>query len=242
MTSSGKIKSPEESRLERERYNRRKTLEVKYKQRFTIAKEGKSALTRRDLRMMVYRYNEYLKIMAETFEVATIYDIKPEHFDVKKDVAELLLISQIYWELAKLYDNSSKSTDKLTLCLNQFVCFTLNMPFQGLNSEIVRKEIKKRKFRNKQLFSSILDGIYRETSRCYIATHYECDQATLEILRKWKKNGLSKNILGQQFIAFYYEISPVLVSYLRKNPKYSKCLSVMIKPLLQLLTLFLRRT
>ena len=76
-----KAKSPDEQRAERERYVVRKTLEEKYKQRFTIAKEGKMALNRRDYRMMIYRYSEYLKIMADTFEVGTIYDLKPAFFD-----------------------------------------------------------------------------------------------------------------------------------------------------------------
>lgn len=150
MAETKKIKSPSEQRAERERFVIRKTLEGKYKQRFTIAKEGKAAVDRRDYRMMIYKYTEYLKILADTFEVATVYELKPTFFNAKSDVAELLLISQIYWKLAKVYDGSSKAKDKQELCLKQFIRFTIGMQYQGLNTEIIRKELKK-KFRNKRI-------------------------------------------------------------------------------------------
>ncbi len=96
MNDVKKAKSQSEQRAERERFLIRKMIEGKYKQRFTIAKEGKAAMNRRDYRMMIYLYTEYLKIMADTFEVATVYDLKPAFFNSKNDVAEMLLISQIY--------------------------------------------------------------------------------------------------------------------------------------------------
>jgi hypothetical protein len=216
MSKPSKAKSPEEQRAERERYVVRKTLEGKYKQRFTIAKEGKTALNRRDYRMMIYRYSEYLKIMADTFEVQTIYDLKPAFFDAKKDVAELLLISQIYWELAKVYDGSSKSKDKLELCLKQFIRFTIGMQFQGLNTEIIRKELKRRKFKNKELMLKCLEGIYKESGGCYVATYFETDLQTLQILRNFKMSYLNKSPWGKQFIFYYYELSPELIYYFNR--------------------------
>jgi hypothetical protein len=59
MADQKKAKTPDEVRANRERYLIRKSLEGKYKQRFTIAKEGKAAQNRRDYRMMIYRYTEY---------------------------------------------------------------------------------------------------------------------------------------------------------------------------------------
>ncbi len=174
MNDTKKTKSPQEIRTERERFVVRKMLEGKYKQRFTIAKDGKSALNRRDYRMMIYRYSEYLKIMADTFEIESIYELKPSFFNAKNDVAEMLLISQIYWELAKVYDGSNKTTDKQEQCLKQFVRFTIGMQFQGLNTEIIRKELKRRKFKNKELMLKGLEGIYKESNACYLATYFDC--------------------------------------------------------------------
>ena len=228
MTKSSKAKSPEEQRAERERYVVRKTLEGKYKQRFTIAKEGKAALNRRDYRMMIYRYSEYLKIMADTFEVQTIYDLKPAFFDTKKDVAELLLISQIYWELAKVYDGSSKSKDKLELCLKQFIRFTIGMQFQGLNTEIIRKELKRRKFRNKELMLKCLEGIYKESGGCYVATYFEADLQTLKTLRNFKSSYLNKSKWGQKFIYYYYEFSPELIHFFNLYPLFKNMFQIPI--------------
>lgn len=236
MNQPKKAKSPDEQRADRERYVIRKTLEGKYKQRFTIAKEGKAALNRRDYRMMIYRYSEYLKIMADTYEVATIYDIKPAHFDAKKEVAELLLISQIYWELAKVYDGSSKAKDKLELCLKQFIRFTIGMQFQGLNTEIIRKELKRRKFKNKELMMKCLEGIYKESSGCYIATFFETDIPTIQTLRHFKKTILANSAWGEKFIFHYYENSPAIILFFNKHSLIKKVVHYPILFLLKVLS------
>ncbi len=235
MNEPKKTKSPDQQREERERYIVRKTLEGKYKQRFTIAKEGKTALNRRDFRMMIYRYSEYLKIMADTFEVEGVYDLKPTFFDAKKDVAELLLISQIYWELAKVYDGSSKSRDKLELCLKQFIRFTIGMQFQGLNTEIIRKELKRKKFKNKELILKCLEGIYKESSGCYIATYFEAEQNSLATLRYFKKQFLNQSKSGQKIVFYYYETSPLLIDILNK---YTLLKKLSHKPMLFSINVF----
>ncbi len=241
MSERKKIKSHEEQRAERERYVVRKTLEGKYKMRFTIAKEGKMALNRRDYRMMIYRYTEYLKIMADTFEVPTIYDLKPNFFNPKNDVAELLLISQIFWELAKAYDGSSKSRDKQELCLKQFIRFTLNMQFQSLNTEIIRKELKRRKFKNKDLITKCLEGIYKESTGCYVATYFEATPVMLLTLRSFKSQGLCNTFWGRSFISFYYQKSPKFVAYLKERPRLATSLNFIITPGLKMLTFVLKK-
>lgn len=241
MTENNKkTKSPVQARAERERYIIRKTLEGKYRQRFTIAKEGKLALNRRDYKMMIYRYTEYLKIMCDTFEVNSIYELKTSFFDQKKDVAEMLLISQIYWELAKVYDGSSKSKDKLELCLKQFVRFTVGMQFQGLNSEIIRKELKKRKFKNNELIRKCLEGIYKQSSGCYMATYYSSDHLLLATLRSFKINHLAKFSAGQKFIYYYYEFSPSLILFLNQHQLIKVILHLPVKFFLKVSTSLIR--
>lgn len=240
MSGSKKVKSPDEQRAERKRYVVRKTLENKYKIRFTIAKEGKMALNRRDYRMMIYRYTEYLKIMADTFEVTSIYDLKPSFFDAKKDVAELLLISQIFWELAKFYDGSSKTKDKQELCLKLFVRFTLGMQFQSLNSEIVRIELKRRKFKQRELIVKCLEGMYKESAGCYIATHYGSNDKMLSCFRSFKFNFLSNNSSGLKFIEIYYSFCFFLIPVLKRNPMLNLSIKIFITPLLFILYSILR--
>jgi len=210
-------KSQDQIRKDRERYMVRKHLETRYKVRFTIAKEGKSALNRKDYRTMAFKYNEYLKILAETYEVKEIYDLRPSHFDLKKDVTELLIISQVFWELVKLYDNSSKSTDKMALCLKQFVAFTVNMSYQTLNTEIVRKELKRRKFKQLPLLKKGLETIYKESKGCFVATYYDTHPNDLQLLREFKFNFLLKNEIGKKFVNTYYSVSPSFIELLEKH-------------------------
>ena len=239
MSNSRKAKTTEEIQAERERYAARKNLEGRYKQRFTIAKEGKAAFNRRDFRMMIYRYSEYLQIMADTFEVPSIYELKPSFFDEKKDLAELLIISQIYWELAKVYDGSKKSRENLELCLKQFVRFTVGMQFQGLNSEVIRKELKRKKFHNKDLFLKSLEGIYKEASGCYIATYFEADKHTLSTLRHFKNKTLNAHALGQKCIFYYYELSPDLIEFFKRYPTLERRLHKPVQYILKTIAQFL---
>lgn len=230
MSDQRKVKSPDEQRAERERYVARKTLENKYKIRFTIAKEGKMALNRRDYRMMIYRYNEYLKIMADTFEVSSIYDLKPSFFNAKNDVAELLLISQIFWELAKFYDGSSKTRDKQESSLKLFIRFTMGMQFQSLNTEIVRKELKRRKFKNRELIVKSLEGIYKESAGCYLATYFQYNNNVLSCFRDFKAQVLTTSKGGLKFIELYYSTCFIILPLLKRHPSIGLILKLTLAP------------
>ena len=65
-------------------------------------------------------------------------------FDAKRQVTELLLISHVYWELARINEMPPKLQKNFSRSLNQFVKFTINQPYQVLNSEMLRKYIKKK--------------------------------------------------------------------------------------------------
>ncbi len=60
-------------------------------------------------------------------------------------MTEMLLISHVYWELSRVYEMTPKLQVAFDKCLKQFVRFTINQPYQVLNSEVLRKYIKKNK-------------------------------------------------------------------------------------------------
>jgi len=207
---------------DKERLFRRRSLEGRYRQRFTIAKEGKRALQMGDYRTMVLRYTDYLRIVAETYEARSIYEIKPELFDKKKDVAELLLISQVYWELAKLYDQSDRVIDKLKSCLNQFVNFTINQDYQSLNTEIVRKDLRKCRFKHEKIFKLSLESIYKDSRKCYIITYFSKEETVVSDFRKFKSTLWNLGPVGKLLVSLYYQFSPkmILLSEQSKVLKY----------------------
>jgi hypothetical protein len=224
----------EPSKEDIEKLFRKRSLEVRYRQRFTIAKEGKRALQMGDHKNMVLRYTDYLRIIAETYEARTIYDIDPKSFDKKKDVVEQLLISQIYWELAKLYDQSDKVIDKLRACLNQFVRFTINQEFQSLNSEVVRKDLRKCRFKHEKIFKQSLESIYKDSRKCYLATFYSGDEELLSDFRLFKVFLWNKIYGGKLFVKAYYQFSPRIVSICEENFIARQFVAVVMKLIFQI--------
>lgn len=55
--------------------------------------------------------------------------------------------------------------------------------------------------------------------RCFIASEiYGPLAPETEILRNYRDTSLSRNIFGRFFITFYYDVSPVMVSIIKKMP------------------------
>jgi hypothetical protein len=89
------------SREERERILR---LQQKYSSRINLVRFAKDCMNRGDHGNAIRKYLDYLNIMAEVSNVKDVYSLKVSHFDKKKDVTEMLMVSNIYFELARLYD------------------------------------------------------------------------------------------------------------------------------------------
>ena len=135
-------------------------LQKKYEQRITIARQGREYFSQKDYVNAAKKYNEYLGILAELNEVDEIYKLTPSMFDQKKQVTEMLLISHIYWELARVHEMTPKLQTAFNKCITQFVKFTANQPYQVLNAEMLRKYIKKNKNKTPQL--GVLNHAYQQ--------------------------------------------------------------------------------
>ncbi len=200
--------------------NRRKlALQKKYSTRITIAKQGREAFLSKDYVNATKKYNEYLGILAEMNEVEDIFKITPAMFDSKKHVTEMLLISHVYWELARINEMTPKLQPNFQKALTQFVKFTVNQPYQVLNAEMLRKYIKKNKNVSAQISGlySAHSQIYVESKKCYIATFcFGEESSELVILRKFK-NTLTNSSLGISFIRIYYNHSSKLVDLVQNK-------------------------
>ncbi len=197
----------------KEKNKRKLALQKKYSTRITIAKQGREAFLSKDYVNATKKYNEYLGILAEMNEVEDIFKITPAMFDSKKHVTEMLLISHVYWELARINEMTPKLQPNFQKALNQFVKFTVNQPYQVLNAEMLRKYIKKNKNVSAQIvgLNSAHSQIYVESKKCYIATFcFGEGSQELVTLRRLKTN-LIKSSLGISFVRIYYNQSSKLV-------------------------------
>src|SRR5688500_8225661 len=117
-------------RAAREEREKRHLLKHKFENRITTARFGNESREIKDFAGAVRKFTDYLQVISEVKGAQDIFGIKPQHFDPKKDVTEMLMISHIYFELAKMYDAVPKFHDESRRCLDQFVLFSVNQPYQ----------------------------------------------------------------------------------------------------------------
>jgi hypothetical protein len=209
-------------------------LQKKYGQRITIARQGREYFSQKDYVNAAKKYNEYLGILAELNEVDEIYKLTPAMFDQKTQVTEMLLISHIYWELARVHEMTPKLQVAYNKCLTQFIKFTANQPYQVLNAEMLRKYIKKNKNNTPQLgtLNNAYQQIFVQSKKCYISTlcFGQHGHQTL-VLREFKSLLLTLPF-GQSFVAIYYKYSSSLVTTCDRNLYLKKFTTFFFKPLL----------
>jgi hypothetical protein len=208
-------KSGKASRDERERILK---LKHRYENRVTVARYGKESLDAGDYGNAIRKFTDYLAIMAEVKEVRDIYELRVQHFDSKKELTEMLMISHIYFEMARLYDAVPKFHGDAQKCLDQFVAFTANQPFQVVNSEMIRKYLKKSVFKNPEIFRHAYQQIYVQSKKCYVVTF--CYGDTHPITRECRefKDWLLDRSWGQELVRRYYVSSSVIVPIFERSP------------------------
>lgn len=211
-----------------------------YRERLSALKRAQEFAQKGDIPRAVERYKHYLNSLA-TYFGTTEEKLKPELFDAKKDLSEMLLISHAYWDLAKAYDRSPKLRKEALRYLDQFVKFTAGFKYQHVNSRMLKRFIRQKIAHNPEAFKQALDKIQVETKGCFVATmcYGETHPITQE-LRRFKLT-LSHLPLGLSFIHFYYEYSPSFVALFSKY-KPLNFFVPLIKGALFLVALFHKKT
>lgn len=193
-------------------------LNKRYQARFTYTRLAREAFKQGDFVTAIKNYNDYLKTMGDIHDQDPLA-LSPEIFDPQKDVSEMLLVSHIYWELAKIYDMTPKLQGEFAKALNQFIVFTINQPFQVVNAEILRKHLKQPGITNYAEFRAAYDKIFVESDKCFISTLcFGNDHQVTNDLRLIK-HFLEKNKYGILLISLYYRNSSRLVRLAEHNQK-----------------------
>lgn len=195
----------------KEKREREAMLQHKYNNRIAVTRLGKTAFDNGDYAVALSRYKEYLQIVAEVKEAKDIYSLRLSHFNQEEDLTEMLMISQIYLELSRIFDAVPKYQDEVRKCLEQFLHFTINQPYQVINSELLRKHIKRNKLKNYDLYCEHYKQIAILSKKCYIVTfslgtHHPVTQDYREL-----KDWLLKYHWGQSLVRIYYLYSSHLV-------------------------------
>lgn len=200
-----------------------------HRERLKILKKAQEFAAADEIPRAVQHYSQYLNILAQYFDISES-SLSPALFNKEQDLAEMLLISHVYWDLAKAYDRSPTLTLESIRCLKQFVNFTLGFKYQYANSQMVKKFIRQKLAHNPKAFKDAYDKIRVEAKGCYIATHCygENDPVTVS-LRQFRDKVLINTFAGRRFIQFYQFLSPKLI-YSTSHLPFS---ALFLKPMLQ---------
>jgi hypothetical protein len=216
-------------------------LKHKFENRITITKHGKESLKMGDYTNALTKFVEYLQIMADVKNLRDFYSLRPSHFDSRKDLTEMMLISHIFFEMARVYDAVPKFTEESKRCLEQFVNFSANQPYQVVNSEMIRKYLKKTNFKNQDAFRDAYQQIYIQSKKCYIVTFcYGADHKLTHDYRFFK-DWLLETKLGCELVRIYYMYSSVAVKRWESSRVMHLFALLIIKPILLLFSKTLLR-
>ena len=213
----------------REEREKKILLQHKFENRITIAKFGKESFDAGDYGNAVKKYTEYLEIQAEVLECKDIFSLSVDKFEPKSSLTEMLMISHIYFELARIYDSSEKFHEEAKRCLDRFVHFSANQPYQVVNSELIRKYVKKSHLKLLPEFQNAYHQIYIQSKKCFVVTH--CYGETHSITQDFRsfKDWMLEYSWGHQFVQNYYSYSPRLIDWCHNHPKASAILLIPVR-------------
>lgn len=167
-------------------------------------------------------FKEYIGILERHYSVGA-GGLSIGLFDPKKDAGEILLISGVFWDMAKICDRIKGQENEMKAYLQKFIEFSVDKPHTILCSETVRKYIKSKHVIHVQDFKNAHTTLRANLSKCFIASAVFGPQADqVFTLRRWKDEKLATSWLGRHFIATYYAISPSVAVFLIQFPWFKR--------------------
>lgn len=211
------LRSRIEKQLRRQQEEHRREL---LRRRVEIAKEGVRLAQSGHIIESVKKYQQYILIL-EMWKKSGKNGLTIDLFDRTKDLYEIVMLSGIYWDMAKLYDNAKRvhQKEELNLCLQKYVSFSKGMPFQALSAEVLRKYLAGGRCKHRAEFKAAYTALTGE--KCFIATSLldVTSIDTLPRLRSFRDARLIRSGVGRAGVRLYYWISPLLVRLLDPAPE-----------------------
>ncbi len=211
------LRSRIEKQLRRQQEEQRKEL---LRRRVEIAKEGVKLSQAGQVIESVKKYQQYILIL-EMWKKSGKDGLTLDLFDRTKDLYEIVMLSGIYWDMAKLYDKAKRAHQKeeLNLCLQKYVSFSKGMPFQALSAEALRKYLGSGRCKHRPEFKAAYTALTGE--KCFIATSLldVTSADTLPGLRSFRDERLNRRALGRASVRLYYWLSPRFIPLLDRAPE-----------------------
>jgi hypothetical protein len=196
------------------------------RRRIEIAGKGVAAYAKKNPVDAALAFKSYLAIL-EDLKGAPEGGLTLTHFDKKKDLAELVLIAGVLWDLIKIYDRTTgpESYRELQAYLSKYIAFSRGMPYQTMCAETMRKYIRDKRASHMKEFTDAYKMI--KNNRCFIVTELEPDTQfeTLPRLRSFRDDVLKKSPLGRRFVVWYYRQGPMIAQAIAQWPRWTRVLA-----------------
>lgn len=206
-----------EASIEKQELERKIKLQ---KRRLELAQEASRFYKAKNYAEATKTYHLLLRLMEETKGVKQ-GGLRPDLFDKKTEIADLIVLSGVFWDLAKIYDrtkSNTKGSSDFKNFLQKYVAFSKGMPYQALCAESLRKYCSQEKPVHGKDFReayTLLSG-----KKCFVATAL-MDLITPEemlALQNFRDQKLMSSITGKSFVSTYYKVGPFIAWILNRSP------------------------
>ena len=190
-----------------------------FKRRLDLAKKGIELYHNRRLAEAARAFMSYIRVL-EMWKKVPEGKLTPASFDLKNEIHEILLISGVYWDLAKIFDRSKgkANENRLRHFLSQYYIFSKGMSFAPLSGETLRRFIKSDAIVHRSEFRKVYKDL--TGSSCFVVTSLvdHTEDGTLEALRAFRDQRLMISPIGKVLVAIYYRVGPLLAWALDRCP------------------------
>ena len=231
---------------------RSKALLQAYRNRLDYVKQAWMFEHKGEFGHAILSYEKYFEILARYHRCEKedllpplfkkITDDENEKTKNEDDVHEIFLLSQVFWNLAKIYAKSDDKThvEKCKHMVDQFVIFSTGYKFQYLNCDTCRKYLKNVNSSSLEYFEQAYQKLKIHSKSCYIATWcYQVEHPDLEIFRSFRDK-IYYCFPGKKLVDFYYSSAPPIVRFLAKHYLFGRIARRIIRPIFNLLANIMR--
>lgn len=198
---------------ERKRENLRKRLDV--------ARMGVDSLVKESFGEATKSFLTYLRLLEMSKKVEP-KRLHPSLFDPKQELPELVLVTGIYWDLARTFDRmkSNKRQQEHVHYLEQFVAFAKSASYKPLCAETIRKYLAADKAVHRSDFRNAYKQLGGNT--CFIVSSLLdlTDINTLPELSRFRDQKLLQHPWGRWVVRKYEASAPRVAAELDSSPEW----------------------
>lgn len=190
-----------------------------WRNRVALVRKAKEHLHAREFGEAAINYEKYLRVLELVYDKKQ-GELRPDLFSSEARRQEMTVVTSVYWDLMRIYDQSPRYKDRQKVAAAKLVEFVRFTPIYGY---VMRKaDILSRTAKNPDVFKEFVKLSNKSRPRCFIASAaFEgAHDPTVEALRLYRDLVLRRHPIGRRFTRLYYRYSPPIAKYIDGGPAF----------------------